>query len=77
MNCFPKKPGKLVVFELKTGPSGCLIGLVTLDVRNRENQTIPFTEKNPDQKILFFHGEIPFSKFGFGTSQIFTMGFPL
>ena len=32
------------------------------------------------QKILFFHGELEFSNFGFGffwTSQIFTMVFPL
>ena len=34
-------------------------------------------KKNPDKKLLFFHGEILFSKFGFGffwTSQIFYNG---
>ena len=29
--------------------------------------TIPCQEKNPDQKILFFHGEIQFSKCGIWT----------
>ena len=34
-----------------------------VDARNRIYTTIPCQEKNPDQKILIFHGEIQFPKY--------------
>ena len=52
MNCFPKKHVKLVVFQIKTGPSGYLIVLGTLDVRNQEIQTIQLHRRKPEGKIL-------------------------
>ena len=37
--------------------------IVRVEARNRTYTTIACQEKNLDQKILFFHGEIQFPKY--------------
>ena len=47
-----------------TGPFWTFWDILILELVFERYTTIPFQEKNPDQKILFFHGEIWFSKCG-------------
>ena len=50
-----------------TGPIRDVWEMLIVELIFERYTTIPCQEKNPDQKILFFHGEIPFSKCGIWT----------
>ena len=72
MNSSPKKLKKLVVFELNNEPYSRRAVLGVMDAIFCKYRSIRGHEKNPDQKILFFHEEILISKFGLGIFSAFT-----